>query len=112
MKNFLSYLNPVLWMRNEGTDLVWDKALNKLLDEFHLVPSSLHRDFVHLLGDNLIWTGNYPYAYGSFYGLAPFNFIVGSEMLPKRSTVLRLKRAVDKLEKYNVLDHVKFKETK
>ena len=103
IKDFTAYLNPSMWIRNKRTDLVWDEALNRLMDEFPLVKRGV---FTHTLGENVIWTSNYPYAYGSLYTLTDKT----DDALPKRSTVLRLKKAADKLEsKFNILDYVKFK---
>jgi hypothetical protein len=108
LKDYFTILTrPSHWLRNEPTDLVWDEALNRLLDEFPVAKGS---EFTVTLGDNTVWVANYPYSYGNYYG-NQFGGKVG-KLLPKRTTVLRLRRAVDNLYKmpsYNVLDYVKFK---
>lgn len=105
LKDYFTILTrPSHWLRNEPTDLVWDAALNRLLDEF---PVEYHSGYTVGLGDNIVWASNYPYAFGSYYGTG-----TKSNLLPKRTTVLRLRRAIAapiKSRAYNVLDYVKFK---
>lgn len=105
LKDYFTILTrPTHWLRNCLTDPVWDEALNRLLDEFDV---GHHSGFTVELGDNIVWASNFPYAFGTYYGPG-----TKSSLLPKRTTVLRLKRAIGESTKkpaYNVLDYVKFK---
>ena len=82
----LQYIfRPSFWMQNGLTCKVWDKRLNKLMDEAKVVTRT--SEYSVSIDGVPIWTGNYPYAYGNMY--------CGSRLLPKCRTRERLQRFID-----------------
>ena len=75
---------PGFWMQNCPTSLEWDEALNTALDANKITKISQHTVCVNGM---LVWTSNWPYAYGS-----PHSPEVS--ILPKVSTRKRLMKAV------------------
>jgi hypothetical protein len=78
-------LIPGYWVQNYPTDLEWDKALNTLMDEAKEVH--LKSSYRTEIDGVVIWTHNYPYAYGHCYG----RFVTG---LPKVKTRKRLRQFI------------------
>jgi hypothetical protein len=56
---------PMYWLQNERTDWEWDAILNDLLDKHEPMGESL----TVKVGKVEVWVGNWPYAYGSPYGM-------------------------------------------
>lgn len=96
LKYFFLGMMPSHWLRNDFVDLAWDKKLIQLLDnpDNKIVRSSKYH--ITINDDILVWTSNYPYAYGRYYGTVK-HFGMGNNRLPKRSTVVKLKEFVDSL---------------
>ena len=79
----LQYIfRPRFWMQNHSTCKVWDKRLNKLMDEAKVVEKT--SSYSVTIDGVSIWTGNFPYAYGRMYE--------GSSLLPRCRTRERLQR--------------------
>lgn len=88
LKNFLFRLFcPSFWHQIEKTCLIWDKALNEILDKN---PNVVTGPYETKIGDLSIWTSNYPYSYGH-----PSN---SSNMLPLPITRVRLRNYIAKKE--------------
>jgi hypothetical protein len=76
-------LIPRYWTQNEPTCLVWDKVLNKALDNF---PIEYRGGHTCNIGPLQVWISNWPYAYG-------YNNRHRSG-LPKVATRKRLRRMI------------------
>ena len=79
-------LTPSCWVRIHRTSRIWDKQLQKLLEENKWRN---HDWYTAYLDNNEIWISNHPYA--SFCPYKP----VKLNVLPRRKTVLY---AADRLE--------------
>jgi len=92
MKNkwhdYLRIFLPNMWIMNFPYSESWDKALNRLLDEYPFVLTSPPHEAT--LGDVTVWTENYPYA--SFHPV-----IKGREqdVRPSRLTILKARRHLE-----------------
>ena len=84
MTDWQRFIPGYMW-QNYPTSLDWDAALNHLLDTIGVTEVSVHTCNI---GKTVIWTSNWPYAYGSIYGPAKL------EVLPKVATRKRLRKAV------------------
>lgn len=94
----LSYIfRPRFWISNYPVDMQWDRELNQMMDE--------GRDFVreqHVTvfeGNIVVWTSNYPYAYGSLEHRGKPDLIYrlgGRSSLPRRCTRERLFKYVQR----------------
>lgn len=92
LHDFLSLLNPGMWIRNDPTDRAWDAWINASLDKGHLpIPGD---NYCFTLNGKKIWNANWPYAWGSSY--------LGHG-LPSRMTALRLRNALVELAIASVL---------
>jgi len=90
MKNFLKILfNPAIWFLNYPVSKKWDKLLNEVLDSPNLHIKQEGPYTVSINGLK-VWVSNYPYAYGTPYLI---------HASPRRTTILKLKKMMDKLEK-------------
>lgn len=84
--------SPGAWIQNYDTDLIWDAALNKALDEKGITKMG---HMTCWIGNQQIWVSNWPYAYGHPYGSRE------RHVLPKYSTRLRLREAVAEFRRKN-----------
>jgi len=78
-------LNPNHWFRVGITNFEWDKRIRKAMateEVSNIVGCKC------MIGEEEVWTGNYPYSYGGRYD--------DSYKLPRRSTVVRLHRMTEK----------------
>lgn len=79
--------DPRFWLRNYGVSHEWDAALGVLLDMVEDGQLSIEQsDHTVTIGGVTVWVSNWPYAYGRAH--RP----IKSEMIPRRSTALRLRR--------------------
>ncbi len=79
-------LLPQFWIQNNPTSLMWDAALNDLLDKHEPILDA--RGFVCQIGPAIVWIENWPYAYGRLYS-------PDMRMLPRVSTRFRLRREIE-----------------
>ena len=85
MKYLLRVLtSPLCWLRCEATNTDLDAAINKLLDAGADITSN---EYTTRLGPLILWTENFPYAYGGDY-------TIKGGGLPTRRTVFRLYDAI------------------
>ncbi|HOT83711.1 MAG TPA: hypothetical protein PLQ12_10475 [Candidatus Defluviicoccus seviourii] len=82
---------PWAWIQQGKTSWEWDALLNDMLDNQQPVALS---EFAATICGVEVWTGNWPYAYGSPYGAS-------NKFLPSMKTRLRLKRALGDAPKRN-----------
>jgi hypothetical protein len=76
---------PSCWLRNHPYSAEYDKLVLELLASEKVI----HGKHTSTLGNLVVWTENYPYAYGSPY-------CHGDNILPSRPTVFKLREAVEK----------------
>lgn len=81
--------SPNCWVRNYCTSEEWDEKLNKMMDNGEEIEfrNSLY-SVVFKSSNVVVWTSNYPYAYG--------HPRLGDNVLPTRATVRRLRRYVNR----------------
>lgn len=97
LKYFILGMMPNHWIRNYPTSSSWDKELNELLDDPNTKIEHYHHGFnIKINNDKLVWVGNYPFAYGSYYGTIK-KFGQGNECLPRRATCVKLKEIVNNI---------------
>lgn len=79
---------PNIWIRMGTCSRQWDAVLNSALN-----TGALERvdKYTCMIGGIEVWIANYPYSYGSKND--------GYFHLPFRSTVFRLKEAIDELDR-------------
>jgi hypothetical protein len=77
-------LIPGYWVQNYPTDLEWDAVLNTIMDEAKEVHLSAYTTKIDGI---VIWTHNYPYAYGRCYSIRETG-------VPKVKTRKRLRKFV------------------
>jgi len=66
--HFLFFLfKPSFWMMNDPYCKEWDDKLIELMDKYKFTHRRKHTT---MLGDNEIWTSNYPYACFRPYGVS------------------------------------------
>lgn len=95
MRNFLfTLLRPTYWISNYETCKVTDTIINQLITSNSEVR--VFNQFTTKIGKYVVWTGNYPYAYGSIFGEDE------PEGLPRNITRKRLKDYIEmkRLEKF------------
>ncbi len=76
--------NPNYWLMNYKYCDVWDKKLNKLMNENEFVMYDMR--YTCELGDSVIWVSNHPYA--SFIEYNTFN----KEVRASRLTIIKANR--------------------
>lgn len=79
---------PSCWIRNYPTDRALSKWINYSLNRGYS-PEYLSRYNCSLNG-KVLWIANYPYAYGHLDN--------GHSGMPDRTTVFRLKKALDEVQ--------------
>jgi hypothetical protein len=92
---------PHYWFMNDDEySESWDKELNSLLDNNKFVYQS---EYTAMLGNSLIWVGNYPYSC-----FQPYYYYQSAKFRPSRSTILKAKKKLDKevgrVDKYKVYE--------
>lgn len=71
------------WIQNHPTSMEWDAFLNSILDNIEYIDTSSH--YTTIINEIKVWTSNWPYAYGSPYGI---------DVLPTVSTRKRLRKLI------------------
>lgn len=95
----LKYLfMPHYWIMNQKLNKQWDEKLNKLLDEFDVEELT---GFTCVVGGVKVWISNYPYSFGMPYLTVHREY----SFRPRRRTIERLKKRVDKFRK-NILSQI------
>lgn len=84
---------PRYWLQNQRTDWEWDAILNRLLDEYPVTFATYESELTAKVGPVEVWTGNFPYAYGSAYRPN------AGDGLPSVATRKRLKGLVPKVDR-------------
>ena len=89
MKRLLDILfaiaSPLYWISNEPSSNSYDNLVNQWIEtdaDVELVDK-----YTVLVNEHMVWTSNYPYAYGYLYGK--------SRVLPYRRTRKRLKKFIE-----------------
>lgn len=88
-------LLPGFWLQNEPTDWEWDATLNRLLDKHEPKEGYLTAS----IGGVEVWTGNYPYSYGSCHDPK-------LRFLPSVATRKRLRAVLEKAERARIFDAI------
>ena len=83
-------LRPNCWLRIEPFDRAWDRVVNEMLDRGDKIV--VGSSYTTQVGKHTVWTRNYPYAYGA----KQTGICTSASGLPSRTTVRRLKKAIDK----------------
>ena len=80
---FYRLIRPSFWIQNHRTDYKYDEILNELLDNHEIIIRSNN---TIILNGLVVWTSNYPYAYGIPYDK--------EDILPRPRTRVRLQHMV------------------
>lgn len=88
-------VTPNCWTRNYNTSKELDGLINDMLDSGANIE--IIDEYTTKLGGVILWTSNFPYAYGRIDSTASrvFRNLRSLKGLPNRITVFRLKAAVD-----------------
>ena len=86
LKYWMWIFKPSYWLMNDPYNPFWDRQLNYLLDKHEFV---IVDQFNALLGNNLIWIANRPYAAMTPSGTVDSPLIGHKKMRPSRATILR-----------------------
>lgn len=100
LRRKLQAMLPMYWFSNTHINPMWDKNINDYLDNTETI-FEVNRHTTLIDGKIEIWTSNYPYAYGSFYGYKGFHLpkSLGHSGLPLRSTRIRLYEHIEMIRK-------------